>query len=931
MKIAVTILYTPEIADFSEEAVKNFRMYCDLHGYDLFVYDKTIKEGLRGNWCKPKVLLNHIKDYDYVVWLDSDIAILDINRKLEDIIEPYQDKLFIATDDMGAWHINNGFMIFKNTKYVQDMLSILWKMQSQFTSRRRGDQKFFIDFLEQLKLPKEKYHLYPQSEICAPLLLKNDKSFSVHIMGIHINDVRKKYIQHINNKLMKSKKLNLPSRKDLPNLLHSNALNGVGVEIGVNDGDFSDFLLSNWDCKKLYSVDPWKNYDDYSDAYNKDQKILDNKYLNTKKRLSQFGSKSEIIRLPSVEASKLFPDNFFDFIYIDAAHEYKFVKEDIDSWLPKLKQNGIIAGHDFVPDGTYYFKMGGVSEFGVRRAVYECFDEDKVNVAGPFNFDPKKAGKIEWPSWFITPNKATSSNKNKNVIYIVNAYDDYKMPDIWEYTKPTLLSYGDKYNIDIIELKPNDLNKYVNRAYFKIDAIDEFIDSDYDNAVIMDNDIAITNLAPDIFKELDEGVCALDISQTHKAMFEYFNTTFHDQFYPDKQKPKFSINSGLVILDRLSAKKIQNTRQTLYSPEQISKTKTFNRDKSFTWEQEYFTYLINESDVKFKPLNYKFNFLGHYLKSMSISEWNPKLSPFYFLHMVGDSKEIGMRCLYEHFDYFDNINKPHFIELERDKDNKIKTKQKQFIELKNEWHKFVDGTNGKPWIEYISNQLIKTEIPPEKYTCYNPGKKIGIVSLYTPEISEYAIHSENNIKSYAEKNGYTFHVYRDKLSKDSHPNWSKPRALLNHIDDHETIVWMDSDTIIFNPEKKFEDILNRCVPMKKIIACEDIGTNNQKIKKGSMLNSGVVIFRNHQYSKNVIHKWMDYECDKSGLYTGGGDQEVLCEILKKADGFGFNRKIFPMSEFNTDPRFITEDTFIMHFMAYPKPLKSVFMRYWGSK
>jgi len=723
MKIAITTLYTPEIADFSKEAVKNFRMYCDLHGYDLFVYDKTIKEGLRGNWCKPKVLLNHIKDYDYVVWLDSDIAILDINRKLEDIIEPHNDKLFIATDDMGAWHINNGFMIFKNTKYIQDMLSILWKMQSQFTSRRRGDQKFFIDFLEQLKLPKGKYHLYPQSEICAPLLLKNDQSFSVHIMGIHINDVRKKYIQHINNNL--------------------------------------------------------------------------------------------------------------------------------------------------------------------------------------------------------TP--------TKNVIYVVNAYDDYKMPDIWEYTKPTLLSYGDKYNIDIIELKPNDLNKYVNRAYFKIDAIDEFIDSDYDNAVIMDNDIAITNLAPDIFKELDEGVCALDTSKTHAGMFEYFNTTFHDQFYPDKQKPKFSISSGLVILDRLSAKKIQNTRQTLYSPEQISKTKTFNRDKSFTWEQEYFTYLINESDLKFKPLNHKFNFLGSYLRSIPISEWSPQKGLFHFLHIFGKHKDIGLRCLYEHFDYFDNINKPPFIELERDKDNKVKTKQKQFIELKDEWHKFLDGSNGKPWIEYISNQLIKTEIPPEKYTCHNPGKKIGIVSLYTPEISEYAIHSENNIKSYAEKNGYTFHVYRDKLSKDSHPNWSKPRALLNHIDDHETIVWMDSDTIIFNPEKKFEDILNRCVPMKKIIACEDIGTNNQKIKKGSMLNSGVVIFRNHQYSKNVIQKWMDYECDKSGLYTGGGDQEVLCEILKKADGFGFNRKIFPMSEFNTDPRFITGDTFIMHFMAYPKPLKSVFMRYWGSK
>ena len=921
MKIAVTTLYTPEIADFSEESVKNFRMYCDLNGYDLFVYEQSLKEGLRGNWCKPKVLLNHINDYDYVVWLDSDIAILDINRKLEDIIEPHKNKSFIATDDMGGWKLNNGFMIFKNIKYVKEMLGVLWKIQSQFIDKDRGDQKFFIDFLEQVKFSRQNYHLYPQSEICAPLLLKNDKSFSVHLMGIHINDVRKKYIKYINNKHMTKKTINLRTRENLPNLLNNLSLNGIGVEIGVNNGEFSDFLLSNWNCQKLYSVDPWKNYDDYSDAYNKDQKILDKKYSKTKQLLSKFNSRSEIVRLPSVEASELFPDSFFDFIYIDAAHEYKFVKEDIDAWLPKLKPNGIIAGHDFVPDGTYYFKpvsaggVGGISEFGVRQAVYECFGKDKISVAGPLNFDIKKAGQLEWPSWFILPQKNKVS-KNKNVIYVVNAYDDYKMPDIWKYTKPTLLSYGDKYNIDIIELKPNDLNKYINRAYFKIDAIDEFIDSDYDNAVIMDNDIAITNLAPDIFMELDEGVCALDISKTHKGMFEYFNTTFHDQFYPNKQKPNFSINSGLVMLDRLSAKKIQNTRQNLSSPEQIFQTKTFKRDKTFTWEQEYFTYLINESDVKFKNLNYKFNFLGHYLQSMSISKWNPKLSTFYFLHMVGNSKPIGLRCMSEYKNYFNPIPQPPKITLPRDKEKILGNRFNEFLKLKDEWHKLKDYD----FIKYLSKQIKKPKPSVENYSCYNPNQKIGIVSLYTPEISDYAIYSEDNIRSYCTNNNYTFHVYRHSLDKNSNPNWSKAQALLNHINDHDYLIWMDSDTLVFNPEKKFEDIISKC-SRKFIIATKDIGEK-------SMLNSGVLIFKCHNYTKNLIKKWRDFDGDKSSLYASGGDQEILCQILKKSDPFGYNRKIFEMNKFNTDPRFVDSDTFILHFMAYPYQLKKIFMSYW---
>lgn len=248
----------------------------------------------------------------------------------------------------------------------------------------------------------------------------------------------------------------------------------------------------------------------------------------------------------------------------------------------------------------------------------------------------------------------------------------------------------------------------------------------------------------------------------------------------------------------------------------------------------------------------------------------------------------------------------------------LKTKQQQFIELKDQWKNFKDYN----FLKYISNQLPKAEIPKNKFNTYNPNQKIAIVSLYTKEISDYAIYSEKCIKEYCEKQGYTFYIYREKLEKESNPNWSKAQALLNHIDNHEYIIWMDSDTLIFNPEKRFESIIQKA-PKKFILATKDIGNN-------SMLNSGVLLFKSHQYTKNLIKRWRDFQGDKSSLYASGGDQEIFCQILKKSDSAGFNRKIFEMNEFNTDPRFVDNNTFILHFMSYPLQLKKIFISYWGN-
>jgi len=65
---------------------------------------------------------------------------------------------------------------------------------------------------------------------------------------------------------------------------------------------------------------------------------------------------------------KDFPDESFDFIFLDGGHDYETIIEDIKGWYPKLKKGGIFGGHD-------------CDWPGVGKAIKEYFG-DKVNIRG---------------------------------------------------------------------------------------------------------------------------------------------------------------------------------------------------------------------------------------------------------------------------------------------------------------------------------------------------------------------------------------------------------------------------------------------------------------------------------------------------------------------------------------------------------------------
>jgi len=137
------------------------------------------------------------------------------------------------------------------------------------------------------------------------------------------------------------------------------------AEIGVWKGHTSLTLLQHLPTIKNYHlVDPWINYSEYKmsgDAKANDMILFAQNVCRG--RLDDFNHKLIWHKKVSEEAAYEINDQSLDLVFIDGNHAYKFVKQDIELWKPKVKSGGILAGHD----------LDWKDAPGVRQAVEEKF------------------------------------------------------------------------------------------------------------------------------------------------------------------------------------------------------------------------------------------------------------------------------------------------------------------------------------------------------------------------------------------------------------------------------------------------------------------------------------------------------------------------------------------------------------------------------
>ena len=186
---------------------------------------------------------------------------------------------------------------------------------------------------------------------------------------------------------MEVKRTKTKNRKDF---LNNFPKQGIGVEIGVFKGEFSKDLVEITQPKRLHLIDLW--WKKFGEVYPDWGKYTDYGKLTTAKAFQDAKnnvSKAADICLFQIGDSRnvlrQYENNYFDWAYLDSSHNYETTIEELNILNRKVKNRGIISGHDFHPGEN-------AAHPGVVKAVSEFCRKSKWKLVFYDN----------WLNWYLT-------------------------------------------------------------------------------------------------------------------------------------------------------------------------------------------------------------------------------------------------------------------------------------------------------------------------------------------------------------------------------------------------------------------------------------------------------------------------------------------------------------------------------------------------
>jgi hypothetical protein len=155
---------------------------------------------------------------------------------------------------------------------------------------------------------------------------------------------------------------------------------GVAIELGTCEAFLTEALLAHSSAAHVYTVD----------MYASDRGHDVEQYRRAVERLEPYRDRYTLLRMRFDEAVAVFPDESFDFVYVDGyAHTGEEGGETFRQWFPKVKRGGIFGGDDY--DSYWPLVVEQVDRFVATHKLNSYVTQ----------FPKRDENRYPFPSWFV--------------------------------------------------------------------------------------------------------------------------------------------------------------------------------------------------------------------------------------------------------------------------------------------------------------------------------------------------------------------------------------------------------------------------------------------------------------------------------------------------------------------------------------------------
>ena len=148
-KLCIVMWYNSAIQEYADINFEINKVYCSIHGYDIVRSHHKTYQDRPAQWERLPLILEYLKYYDYVMYIDSDAHFYVDGSDIMGIIKQNLDKAFIFSGDINQkydFELNSGVLIVKNCpKSIQILTE--WAYSIDFYNKRFGyyyNDKYYL-------------------------------------------------------------------------------------------------------------------------------------------------------------------------------------------------------------------------------------------------------------------------------------------------------------------------------------------------------------------------------------------------------------------------------------------------------------------------------------------------------------------------------------------------------------------------------------------------------------------------------------------------------------------------------------------------------------------------------------------------------------------------------------------------------------------